>query len=193
MIAANGTLSAAFAAVADPFGTVDTDVADGAVCLVACTIGTFFTVIADPFGTFGAFFAALRADRAGRLVAAAALVVTFAVIFQAVAAVVAQFMVIVTGAAVAAVVLLVAGRAGAFAAVIAVVALPVIIAPGAAVVALHAVLIGGGNGKRCAGEDKVENTSANRQQINVLVFIPMIMVVMEIVMGMEIHVRHPAK
>ena len=158
-----GTVAAAFSAVTYPFCTVYADVAYGAVCLISSTVGTFFAIIADPLSTFGTLFAAFRTDRAGSFIASAAFIVTFTMILKAVAAVVAHFMVVIAGTAVAAVVFLVAASVSTFAAVITGVAFPVIITVPAAVVAVHTVLVVGRNRNCQAGKKAFHNISAEGQ------------------------------
>jgi len=108
--AAEGASRASVTAVADPVRTVNTDIANGAVCIVACTFRTLAAVVTDPVGTANAFFTAFRAYRIACIVATAALFVTFAVILKAVAAIVAQLIILLTSATISAVVLFIARR-----------------------------------------------------------------------------------
>ena len=115
--------------------------------LVSDTVGTLAAFITNPV-TAGAFFAAVRADGFADLIASAALVLTFAMILKAIPAVVTQFVIVITHAAIAAVMFFIAGRTRTFAAMVTVVAFPVIVAVAAAVFTLHAVFIRRGNRKR---------------------------------------------
>jgi len=138
-----GTFRASFSAIADPVGTANAQHARGAVQLIPCTIGTNAAIVADEIDTFGAVLLAHVADVAGRRITAAALFVTFTAFVKAVSAVVAHFVIIVAGTAVATVMFFVAIAIGSFAAVVAVITFPVVVTPFAAVIAFNAVLIGG--------------------------------------------------
>ena len=86
-------------------------------------------------------------------------------ILKAVAAVVAHFVVVITGTAVTAVVFLIAACAASLAAVVAVVAFPVIIAPAAAVITFHAVFIVSVSCHRNTGEQHSDNVFENSNRI----------------------------
>ena len=120
----DSTSAASFAAIAYPIRALNTDIAVGAVRLVSDTVGTLAACITNPV-TAGAFFAAVRADGFADLIASAALVLTFAMILKAIPAVVTQFVIVITHAAIAAVMFFIAGRTRTFAAIVTVVALSI--------------------------------------------------------------------
>ena len=138
LIAADGALRAALTAVTDPVRTADTQHTLGAVQFITCTFGANAAIVADKIRALRAFFTAHIADITAGFIAAATFFVALAAVFQAVATIVAHFMVIVAGTAVAAVMLLVAGGAGAFTTVVAVFAQPIAIAVCAAVLTFYA-------------------------------------------------------
>ena len=125
MFAAGGAFRTPPAAVADPVCTSDAQHTLGTVQLVARTFQADAAVITDEISALRAFFAAHIADITAGLIAAATFFVTFAVILKAVTAVVTHFVIVITGATIAAVVLLIAGSAGAFTAVVAIFAQPI--------------------------------------------------------------------
>ena len=126
-------------------------------------------MVAYEVGASGAFFAAILADGLAHLIASAAFIFAFAMIVKTVAAVVAQFMIVIAGTAVAAVVLFITGSAGTFTAVVTVVAFPVIVPPAAAEFAFHAVFIGGIYRNRKKRKGKSEDIFTNIQQIRCIV------------------------
>jgi hypothetical protein len=143
----DSTSAASFAAIAYPIRALNTDIAVGAVRLVSDTVGTFAAFITNPV-TAGAFFAAVRADGFAHFITSAAFFLTFAMILKAISAVVTQFVIVITRAAITAVMFFIAGSTRTFAAMVTAVAFPVIITPCTAVVTLHAVFIRRGNRKR---------------------------------------------
>ena len=163
LLAAGGAFRAALAAVTDPIRTADTQHTLGAVQFIACTVGANAAIVADKINALRAFFTAHIADITAGFIAAATFFVALAAVFQAVATIVAHFMVIVAGTAVAAVMLLVAGGAGAFTTVVAVVAQPIAIAVCAAVLTFHAFFRTHRNSN--AGKHKIQRIPKYGKQI----------------------------
>lgn len=192
LLAAGGAFRAALAAVTDPIRTADTQHTLGAVQLIACALSTNTAVVADKIGALRAFFTAHIADITAGFIAAATFFVALAAVFQAVATIVAHFMVIVAGTAVAAVMLLVAGGAGAFAAVVAVVAKPIAIAECAAVLTFHAFFRSRRNSNR--RKHKIIHIRQNgkwiKMQFHIFVYCR---ILFEVDMLIDICAKHSAK
>ena len=166
--AAGGAFRAALTAVTDPIRTADTQHTLGAVQFIACTFGANAAIVADKINALRTFFTAHIADITAGFIAAAAFFVALTAILKAVAAIVAHFVVIVAGTAVAAVMLLVAGGAGAFAAVVAVFAQPITITVCATVLTFYAFFRSHRNSN--CGKHRIKHIRKNSKRIRICYF-----------------------